>query len=156
MLENFRYACVATKFTHSTYCLHISLHTGFEQMSFREKLSRWLMVTVQHYIHTGKKWPLVNTVYHLHTCRGKSTRKKYNTALAITTHLRHHSCCITILILFLFKISYTKSKRQLCLPDTVGVADSQKHLNSWNCSQCPQKVADSKCKNTTLAKHTFH
>lgn len=57
--------------------------------------------------------------------------------------------------LFRLKISYTKSKRQLCLPDTVGVTDSQKHLNSQNCSQRPWKKVDSTCKNTRLAKCAF-
>jgi len=84
MLENSEIACVATKFTHSTYCLHISLCTGFEQKSFREKLSRRLMVTVQHYTHTETKWPLINTAQDLITCKGKKhKKKKYNTDLLL-------------------------------------------------------------------------
>lgn len=156
MLEKFRDMHVYPQNLHD---LHNCLHTSVEQMSFREKLRRWLMVTVQHHIHTGMKRPLVTTVRHLNTCRAKNTRKKkkvQHRSVAITKHLRHQSCGITILIPFPLKISYTTSKRQLCLPGTVGVTDSQKPLNSWNCSQCPQKKADSKCKNTMLAKHTFH
>lgn len=113
------------------------------------------MVTVQHCTYTGMKWPPVNTVHQLNTCRaggwGKNPREK-NTAhrsVALFKRLWHQSCVSLFRYLFHLKFHTQSLKDNFACLTARNIWTPETALNVHG------RKADSKCKNTTSVKSTF-